>query len=61
MRENAFSVGGLQMALRFQLMVSHATTCAQLEQIEQENVESRKAVEKKVEKLRRKKWIVPII
>ncbi len=42
------------MALGFQLMGSHATICAQLEQIEQEKVAATKGVEKNSEELRLK-------
>ncbi len=48
-RKNAFSTGGLWMVLGFQLMGSSSTTCAQLAQIEQDNIAATEAREKKAE------------
>ncbi len=51
MRKNAFSAGGLWMALGFQPIRSQATTWAQVQQLEEEKKVATQAAAKKVEDL----------
>ncbi len=51
-RKNAFTAGGLWMALGFQLMGSRATTRAQVQQLEEEKKAATQTAAKKVEDLR---------